>query len=76
MIKNILNNKNYEINLKDNYLHLINYINVVDISLNKIRILLYNKTLVVNGNNLLISALDENELLIKGNIKGLEIINE
>ena len=76
MIKNILNNKYYEINIKENSLHLINYINVIDIMSNKIDILLNNKTLIVNGSNLIICALDENELLIKGNIKGIEFINE
>ena len=76
MIKNILNNKNYEINLRDNYLHLINYINILDISSNKIRIMLNNNTIEIDGNNLLISALDENELLIKGNIIGIRFNNE
>ena len=76
MIKNILNNKNYEINLRDNYLHLINYINILDISSNKIRIMLNNNTIEIDGNTLLISALDENELLIKGNIIGIRFNNE
>ncbi|MBR4178706.1 MAG: YabP/YqfC family sporulation protein [Bacilli bacterium] len=76
MIKNILNNKCFEIDLKENCLHLINYINVIDISPNKMHILLNNRSLVVNGSNLIICALDENELLIKGNIKGIEFIDE
>ena len=76
MIKDILNNKCFEIDLKENCLHLINYINIIDINPNKINIQLNNKCLIINGSNLLICALDENELLIKGNISGLEFNNE
>ena len=76
MIKNIINNRKYEIIIKDNYIHLINYVNIIDICSNRIKILLNNSTVVINGSCLMISALDEFDMIIKGNIKGIEFINE
>ncbi len=72
MIKNIIKSDMYEIVLRENFLHIKNYINVLEIYPNKIIILLKNKKLIINGNDLIISALDEYEILIKGNIKGID----
>ncbi len=72
MIKDIINNKDYELFINKEYLQIKNYINIIDINSNKISILLKNKELIINGNSLLITALDSYELLIKGNIKGIE----
>lgn len=76
MIKNIIKNDNYEINIKNNYLHIKNYISVVDISSNRISILIKNNKIVINGSSLIISCLDEYELLIKGYIRSIEFISE
>ena len=75
MIKNIIKNK-YEIILKDKYIHLKYYNKVLDINENKIKILLEDNTIVINGSNLYVCALDEYELVIKGNVKSIEFINE
>ena len=72
MIKDIINNKDYELFINKEYLQIKNYINIIDINSNKISILLKNKELIINGTSLLITALDSYELLIKGNIKGIE----
>ena len=76
MIKDIIKNDNYEINIKDNLLHIKNYINIIDISTNRISILIKSNKLIINGSSLMISKLDEYELLIKGNIKDISFINE
>lgn len=76
MINNIIKNKNYEINIKLNYIHIINYIKIEDISFNNIKILLDNKIINIKGEKLLITKLDENEMLIKGLFKGIDFINE
>ena len=65
MINNIIKNKNYEININLNYIHIINYIKIEDISFNNIKILLNNKIINIKGEKLLITKLDENEMLIK-----------
>lgn len=76
MINNIIKNKNYEINIKTNYIHIINYIKIEDISFNNIKISLNNKKVNIKGEKLLITRLDENEMLIKGIFKGIDFINE
>ena len=76
MIKNIIKNDDYEINIKNNFLHIKNYINVIDISSNRISVLIKNNKLIINGSSLIISCLDEYELLIKGYIRSIDFINE
>lgn len=76
MIKKIIKDDNYEIIIKNCFIHLINYISIDNISSYNIIIHIKNKKLIINGNDLIISALDECELIIKGNIKGIEFINE
>ena len=60
-------NKDIEIYIKDNLIHIKNYNKVIDISNNKIEL----KDVVINGTNLIISKLDEYELCIKGKFKGI-----
>ena len=76
MIKNIIKNDDYEINIRNNCLHIKYYINVIDISSNRISVLIKNNKLIVNGSSLIISCLDEYELLIKGYIRSIEFISE
>ncbi len=73
MIKNIIKNNDYEIIIKNSFIHIKNYINIIDISNTKISILLNQNKLIINGSSLLITALDSYELIIKGNIKGIEL---
>ncbi len=60
-------NKDIEIYIKNNLIHIKNYNRVIDISNNKIEL----KDVVINGSNLIISKLDEYELCIKGKFKGI-----
>lgn len=60
-------NKDIEIYIKNNLIHIKNYNKVIDISYNKIEL----KDVVINGNNLIICKLDEYELCIKGKFKGI-----
>ena len=76
MIKDIIKNDDYEINIKANYLHIKNYINIIDISTSRISILVKNNKLIINGSSLMISKLDEYELLIKGTIRDISFIHE
>ena len=60
-------NKDIEIYIKDNLIHIKNYNKVIDISNNKIEL----KDVVINGTNFIISKLDDYELCIKGKFKGI-----
>lgn len=76
MIKDIIKNKNYEIKIDVNYIHIINYLKVDEISFNNIKVSLNNKIININGEKLIITKLDENEMLIKGVFKGIDFIDE
>ena len=73
MIKDIIRNNMYELIIKKNYLHIKNYKSIVEIYQNKIIIILHDSKLTVLGIDLIVSALDEYEMIIKGIIKGIEI---
>lgn len=60
-------NKDIEIYIKNNLIHIKNYNRVIDICNNKIEL----KDVVINGSDLIISKLDEYELCIKGKFKGI-----
>ena len=71
MINNILKNDLYELIIKDNFIHLKNYKSIIDIYPDNINILVKNNKIVIKGSNLIICALDEYEILIKGTIRSI-----
>ena len=68
-----LENKNYEIILKDNSVNIINFSEIIDFSMNKISVRCDNKIINVEGKNLIISKMLDDELLVTGNISNLRI---
>ena len=68
-----LENKNYEIILKDSSVNIINFSEIIDFSMNKISIRCDNKIINVEGKNLIISKMLDDELLVTGNISNLRI---
>ncbi|MGM9878388.1 MAG: YabP/YqfC family sporulation protein [Bacilli bacterium] len=71
-----MKNKDYEINIYKDLIHIKNYIKIKDINTKYIIIELNIKIVKINGNNLIINKLDENELSIIGEFKGIELLNE
>ena len=68
-----LENKNYEIILKDNSVNIINFSEIIDFSMNKISVRCDNKIINIEGKNLIISKMLDDELLVTGNISNLRI---
>ena len=68
-----LENKYYEIILKDSSVNIINFSEIIDFSMNKISIRCDNKIINVEGKNLIISKMLDDELLVTGNISNLRI---
>jgi len=66
-------NKEYEITIKNKFIHIKNYKNINNISESRIEISLNNKLLIINGSSLIIKCMDEYEIIIIGVIKGLEL---
>ena len=61
-----LYDREYKMILKDNMLNIVNYGEIIDFSLTKITIKKEDNTIIINGKNLTISRMMDEELLITG----------
>ena len=68
-----LTDKDYKIIIKNNYLNIINYNEVKDFSNTKIIVSSRNSTTTITGENLVISKMQDNEILITGQIETIEL---
>lgn len=68
-----LENKNYEIIIKENSINVINFKEIIDFSMNKISLKCDDKIINVEGKNLIISKMIDDELLITGIIFNIRI---
>ena len=71
-VRNFINNDSFKIVIYDNLIDIINYEKILDINLNNIKIK-SNKVINIIGKNLCIIKMLDNELLIKGIIKDINI---
>jgi len=75
-INNYINDNNFKLSLYKNKLNIVNYKKLLSLEENYISILLEKKKLIIKGSNLFLIKILDNELLIKGNIKSIEVIDE
>lgn len=75
VLDNYVNDKNFSIIYKNNRLDIINYSKILDFSDTKISISYFNNIYIINGTNLVISKMMEEELLITGNIESISFNN-
>ena len=68
-----LTDKDYKIIIKNNYLNIINYNEVKDFSNTRIIVSSRNSTTTIIGENLVISKMQDNEILITGKIETIEL---
>lgn len=61
-----LEDKNYEIILKENKVNIINFLEIIDFSATKISLRCNDKIVNIEGKNLIISKMLDDELLITG----------
>lgn len=72
MLKNLINyikDKDYLIGIYEGIIYIYNYENILDVTLDCIRVKLPNKKINIKGKNLYISRLENKELAIKGEFK-------
>ena len=69
-IRNFINNDSFKIIIYDNLIDVINYKEIIDINSSSIKIL-SDKEINIIGENLCITKMLDNELLIKGLIKDI-----
>lgn len=67
-LNNYLFDNEYKIVIKNNYVDIINYDEIIDFSINKVSLKYKNRIITVEGSRLVISKMMDNEVLINGNI--------
>lgn len=72
-LNNYLEDNQYKIIIKDKQVNIINYDEIIDFTLNKISIRHSNKIITIEGNELYIIKMVEDEVLISGNITNIRI---
>ena len=72
-LDNYLYDREYKIIIKENYVNIINYDEIVDFTLNRIAVRYANKTIVIEGTNLTISKMVIDEVLVTGKIVNIRI---
>ena len=72
-LNNYINDSEYRVIIGNNYVNIVNYIKIIDFTSSVIRVEnKYGKT-IVNGSNLVISKMLDDEILIVGNINNISI---
>lgn len=60
----------------DNKVYIVNFIKILDINYENIMVRGKNKLIIIRGNNLSLRKLLEREVLISGDIKAIEVLND
>lgn len=68
-----LEDKNYQIIIKKNFVNIINIEEIIDFSINKIVVRCNNQIINIEGKQLIISKMLEDEVLILGTINNVRI---
>ena len=72
-IRNYVIEQEFEIRIINNKVDVINYKDIGHFDSNKVIINYSDRSVVIKGNNLVVSKLMNDEILIGGEIKGLEL---
>lgn len=72
-IDRYLESKNYEIIIKENKVNIINFKEIIDFTTDKISLRCENKIITIEGKNLIISKMLDEEILIIGIILNIRI---
>ncbi len=75
-ISNYINDKEFRITVYENKIHIINFNKIITLEDNYISLLSKNKKINIKGKDLVLLKLLDNELLIKGNILSIEVLND
>lgn len=72
-IKDYVIDDRLKINIFENKINIVNYIDIVTIETERICVLSKLKKIIIKGKNLTLNKLLENEVLISGDIKSIEL---
>ena len=68
-----INPKDSLLSISNDLIHIYNYNKIIDINSDSINIVLDNKLSTIKGSNFKIIKMENEELLIKGNVNSIEI---
>lgn len=71
-IRNYILEEEFKLIYLNNKINIVNYTDIGHFDSNKIIIRNNNKSIIIDGNNLIITKLLKDELLIEGKIKGIK----
>lgn len=72
-INNYLNDNEFRVTVFANKIDIINYTSILDFSSTEISVKVNNKIVIVTGDDLVISKMYDDKLLIKGKINNIKI---
>lgn len=72
-VNNFLNNKDYQVIILKDKVHIINYKSVLDVTSECVLIKVEDNIIIIKGNNLSLVKMDNTEVLLTGTIKGVTI---
>lgn len=72
-LDNYLYDNEYKITIKENYVDIVNYDEIVDFTLTKISVRYKSKIIIIEGKDLTISKMVDNEVLVIGLVTTIRI---
>lgn len=72
-LRNYINDNNWRINIYNKKINIVNYIDIITLEDTRISIKYQNGILVIKGEGLSVNKMLDNEILITGDIKTLEL---
>ena len=75
-INNYINDKEFKLNMYNDNLNIIKKKKIISLEENYISIITSKKKIIINGEQLRLKKILDNELLIKGIVKKIEVLDE
>lgn len=74
-LSNYVNNKEFSLTLYTDKIHINNYQKIISLEDTYISVITNNKKILITGSNLVLCKLFDNEMLIKGTISKIEVLD-
>ena len=75
-LSNYIVDREFRLTLFKDMVNVINYSKIISLEENYISIIANEKKILIKGNNLVLKKILDNELIIKGIINSIEVVNE
>lgn len=72
-LRGYINDNSWRINIYDKKVNIVNYVDIIILEDNRISVKYQNGIIIIRGNNLSVNKLLENEMLVTGDIKSIEL---